>query len=182
MRSFIRWAGSKRQLVKVLGQYWPGDPAQYVEPFAGSASLFFELEPSQAVLGDLNWELISALRAVRCDVQGVLECLGRLPTGKTAYYRIREIDPRTLSEAEVAARFLYLNRYSFNGLYRTNLKGKFNVPYGPPKSKARMDQATLIRASRLLQNTALVHGDFEGTVAHARSGDLVPHSINTITY
>jgi len=173
MKPFLRWAGSKRQLLLRLTGYWPGDHVRYVEPFAGSACLFFHLQPSQAVLGDMNWELIITMRAVQSDVSGVLSYLRGLPRGSRAYYRIRSVNPRTLGEIQVAARFIYLNRFCFNGLYRTNTWGEFNVPYGPPTSHAEFDEDLIGRASQLLQRVSFVHGDFEKTVAVARSGDFV---------
>src|SRR5438477_7644970 len=109
MRSPIRWAGSKRQTLPKLRELWGGGHARYVEPFAGSASLFFDIQPRSAILGDLNWELISALRAIRRDVELVLQCLRRLPDGKINYYKVRQLDPANLSAAELAALFLYLN-------------------------------------------------------------------------
>jgi len=148
----------------------------YVEPFAGSACLFFDMEPEGAILGDLNRELMCAMRAIRRDVYRVLECLRRLPRGKAAYYRIRAMKPDELSEPEIAARFLYLNRYCFNGLYRTNLAGGFNVPYGPPKKSSphpEVDEDLIVSASRLLRRALLVNGDFEETLRHVEPGDFV---------
>lgn len=175
MRSFIRWAGSKRLSLPFLKPLCKVITGRYIEPFAGSACLFFDMEPEKAILGDLNSELISAMRAIRRDVYRVLECLRRLPKGKAAYYRIRDHNPDVLSEPELAARFLYINRYCFNGLYRTNLAGKFNVPYGPPRKVggSRVDESLVINASRLLQRATLINGDFEETLRHAEPGDWV---------
>jgi DNA adenine methylase len=187
LQSFIRWAGSKRLSMPFLKPYCGAIRGRYIEPFAGSACLFFDLEPQSAVLGDLNGELISAMRAIRRDVYRVLECLRRLPKGEAAYYRIRSRDPADLSEPELAARFLYLNRYCFNGLYRTNLDGKFNVPYGPPKIAGHhptIDEDRIVRASSLLKRATLVNGDFEETLAHAEPGDFVyldpPYATNQV--
>lgn len=171
MKSPIRWAGSKKQTVRQLSRYWAG--GRYIEPFAGSACLFFELEPEEAVLGDLNWELVSAMQALRSNVGKVLALLRTLPTGKKAYYNVRQQDPATLGQYALAARFLYLNRYCFNGLYRTNLQGRFNVPYGPPRSGLGVDEESIRRAARLLQRATVLHGDFESTLAHAGRGDFV---------
>ncbi len=173
MHSFIRWAGSKRQALGELRRHWIGEPARYIEPFAGSASLFFDVGPRRAILADLNGELIGTLRAVQRDVYRVLECFHRLPKGKDAYYRVRCISPEDLCEFEAAARFIYLNRYCFNGLYRTNQEGQFNVPYGPPKRGVPLDENAIIQASTILKNALLVAGDFENTLALARTGDFV---------
>src|ERR1700758_1949150 len=86
MRAFLRWAGSKRLSLPKLRPYWTPAHHLYIEPFAGSACFFFDLEPAAAILGDLNWELIAALREIRRDIRLVLECLRRLPRGKRHYY------------------------------------------------------------------------------------------------
>jgi DNA adenine methylase len=156
-----------------LRTYWPGPGRRYIEPFCGSACLFFDLQPENAVLGDLNEELLCAFRAIKADPYVVLECIRRFPTGKSGYYRVRAMRPAALPAADRAARFLYLNRYCFNGIYRTNMAGDFNVPYGPPKSGKPPDEAAVIGASAALQRTMLVHGDFERTLDHAQPGDFV---------
>ena len=183
MRSFLRWAGSKPLLLGRLKSYWPGGARRYIEPFCGSARLFFDLEPEIAVLGDVNEELLYALRAIRSDPHLVLESCMRFPKGKSGYYRVRAMSPRSLASAERAARFLYLNRYCFNGIYRTNLGGVFNVPYGPPKSGLPVDAAVLVEASRALQNATLMHGDFEQTLEYVSPGDFVyldpPYCVNS---
>jgi DNA adenine methylase len=182
MKSPIRWAGSKRQTLPRLRDLWGAGHGRYVEPFAGSASLFFDIQPREAVLGDLNWELILAFRAIRRDVELVLQCLRRLPTGEASYYRIRGQDPSRLAASELAARFLYLNHFCFNGLYRTNLKGQFNVPYGPPKNGAPINEEAIVAAAKALQTTELLHADFEETLAQVQSGDFVfldpPYAVN----
>ena len=173
MNPLIRWAGSKRQLLIKLRRYWQNPLARYVEPFCGSACLFFDLEPPHAVLGDLNDELIATYRAVRSDAGLVIECLRRLRLGESSYYKIRSIDPLFLSDAETAARFLYLNQNCFNGIYRTNQCGHFNVPYGPPKTKRKINVAHVASAARLLRRAILISGDFEATLRRVERGDFV---------
>ena len=172
---------SKRQLLPELRNYWPGPPATYIEPFAGSACLYFDIEPARAVLGDLNRDLITAFRAIRNEPAAVVRQLSVLETGRKAYLRIRSVDPRTLSAVEAAARFLYLNHYCFNGLYRTNKSGKFNVPFGRNKSKEGVDLDRVRKASRQLKSVKLIHGDFEKTLKHAERHDFVyldpPYSV-----
>ncbi|MGC2477795.1 MAG: Dam family site-specific DNA-(adenine-N6)-methyltransferase [Candidatus Sulfotelmatobacter sp.] len=173
MKSPVRWAGSKRLAVPRLKEFWGRGYRRYVEPFAGSASLFFDVCPPAAILGDLNWELVTAYRAIRRDAQLVLQCLRRLPTGKASYYRIRGVNPCVLSDAELAARFLYLNHFCFNGLYRTNLSGRFNVPYGPPKDGGRFNEASVLAAAEKLQSAQLLYADFGETLSRAEAGDFV---------
>lgn len=173
MNPIIRWAGSKRQIVGALKAFWPKNATRYIEPFCGSACLFFTLEPAAAVLGDLNREVILTYRSLQRDSSLVFECLKRLPRGKAAYYRIRSIAPHSLTETEIAARFLYLNRYCFNGIYRTNQAGQFNVPYGPPKTDLGYNFAAIESAAKLLRSATLINGDFETTLSHVRCGDFV---------
>ena len=173
MDSFLRWAGSKRQLLGKMSVDFPQGPFRYIEPFAGSACLFFHLEPAEAILGDLNSDLIRTLRAVQRDVSLVLECLRRLRKGKASYYSLRRVNPGTLSDAESAARFIFLNHYCFNGIFRTNSAGQFNVPYGPPKNGSPVNEERIVRAARGLQKATLYNGDFSETLAHARPGDFV---------
>lgn len=173
MKPIIRWAGSKRQLLSKLTSYWRDSEARYIEPFAGSACLFFHLEPRNAVLGDLNEELVTTYRALKRDPALVWECLRRIPTGKGTYYRLREQDPATLAPSIAAARFLYLNRNCFNGIYRTNRQGKFNVPYGPPRGGGTMKFARLLEAAVLLKRATLLNADFEETLRFVQKGDFV---------
>jgi DNA adenine methylase len=166
-KPILRWAGSKRQLLGELVKYWPGGSTRYIEPFAGSACFFFHLVPNQAILGDLNSDLINTYRFLRRDVERVIECLRRLPTGKKAYYRIRALSPSTLTEPEQAARFIYLNKYCFNGLYRTNRRGEFNVPFGDNKGQNAIDEDAIRTAAKLLEGVRFVDGDFEHTLSFA---------------
>ena len=173
LKSFIRWAGSKKQSLWKLREYWSDSCARYIEPFAGSASLFFDIEPRSALLGDINRHLTSTMRELQKDPTRVVECLRRLPRGAPHYYRIRSEPGGEFSPAERAARFIYLNRYCFNGLYRTNTQGNFNVPYGPPKSGREIDEEAIFSAARLLRNAEIVTSDFVMTLEEARRGDFV---------
>jgi len=173
MKSFLRWAGSKRSVLRHLRAHWPGGDVRYVEPFCGSACLFFDLQPSRAILGDLNEELVGTLRAVKNTPQLVLASLRRFQKGKRFYNKLRSTSPQLLAEAERAARFVYLNRHCFNGIYRTNSKGQFNVPYAPPKKCVAVDERVLLSTSEALAGVLMVHGDFEETLARVQGGDFV---------
>jgi DNA adenine methylase len=169
----LRWAGSKRQIVPILARYWSDRFTRYVEPFAGSACLFFHLGPRAALLGDINGDLIATYRQVRRRCDEVSRTLCKMNPGKAEYYRIRSLQHKNLSPAECAARFIYLNRFCFNGLYRTNLQGNFNVPYGGQASGALPTLDVLRRTSTMLRHAVLVDGDFEIVLAKVRQGDFV---------
>ena len=146
---------------------------RYIEPFCGSACLFFHVQPPRAVLGDLNCELIDTLRAVRNSPHHVLESIRRFRRGRAAYYELRKKAVASLAQAERAARFVYLNRMCFNGIYRTNCRGEFNVPYGPPKNGGTVDEWLILSAARVLDAALIVQGDFEKTLSHAAGNEFV---------
>ena len=172
-KPFLRWAGSKRQLLGHLVPFWPGGDTKYIEPFAGSAHLFFEIEPRSAVLGDTNSGLMEVYEMVRDRPRLLHDAFSGWANDERQYYKVRAIDPSTLCKTERAARLVYLNRYCFNGLFRTNGKGHFNVPYGGNKSGRLPSLAELEKASALLSRAALITDDFAKTVSAAKAGDFV---------
>jgi DNA adenine methylase len=159
-------------MLGLLRAYWER-AATYIEPFAGSACLFFDIEPDRAILGDLNRELVNSYRVLRDDPQSVLSILRGLIPNKSAYYTVREKSPDDLPGADAAARFFYLNRHCFNGLYRTNMRGKFNVPMGKAKRSISLKEELFLSASRMLSRAELVSADFEVTLSKANRGDFV---------
>jgi DNA adenine methylase len=170
---FLRWAGSKRRLLPILRTYWRPQYSRYLEPFAGSACFFFSLNAPRAILGDLNGELISTYLQVKYRLDALLDHLSTLRRSRQEYRKLRSLNPNDLDLCARAARFIYLNRYCFNGLYRTNLKGEFNVPYGGEKS-GNLPSADLLReCSKRLMKTRLVAGDFEQVLRQAKKGDFV---------
>jgi len=169
----LRWAGSKRQIVPILARYWNDGFTRYVEPFAGSACLFFHLGPRTALLGDINNELLATYRHVRLRHPEISKLLRKMRKGKREYYKIRALQPKRLSPAKRAARFIYLNRFCFNGLYRTNQIGSFNVPYGGDGSGSLPSAKVLQCASSLLKRATLINGDFEKVLDRVKQGDFV---------
>jgi len=182
MTSILRWAGSKRKLVKELRTLAPHTFKSYVEPFAGSAVLFFDLLPVRAVLGDLNPEVIATYAAIRDTPDEVSRYLKSIPKSSEAYYEVRALNPTLLSRPQRAARLIYLMKACFNGVYRTNRQGKFNVPLGS-KFFALPDDEMILRASEALAQVDLVCGDFSQATAKAEPGDFVyldpPYSDST---
>jgi hypothetical protein len=153
---FLRWAGSKRQLVPTLKQFWRPTHRRYVEPFAGSACLFFALRPRTAVLGDANPELMATYSAIKHDLDRVLTALHHLSNNPQTYLKVRSMNPSRLSKVARAARFIYLNRFCFNGLYRTNVQGRFNVPYGGIRSGKLPSPVLFKQCSMILESAKLI--------------------------
>ena len=158
---FLRWAGSKRRLLPKLSKYWTGESGRYVEPFVGSAALFFAIRPKTALLSDINPELIETFILIRDEVSAVANHLERIPHGRESYYRLRAKDPSKLRPIDRAARLIFLNRFCFNGLYRTNAAGAFNVPFAPTKTGDLPSCQKLKACSALLANVDIRRGDFQ---------------------
>jgi DNA adenine methylase len=172
MKPLLRWAGSKRQLVPTLSKFFdPVRHRRYVEPFAGSACLFFSLKPKKAILGDINGELIRTYRDVKYRNKDVSNRLLKFRKSKKEFLRLRKANKRSSSRVHQSARFIYLNRCCFNGLYRTNSKGDFNVPYGGKASGAI--PTSLRRHSGALRSVILVSADFEKVLSRVKPGDFV---------
>jgi len=168
----FRWAGSKRKLLPVLVANTPSNYRRYFEPFAGSACLFFALRPNAATLGDVNSELLNTYLTICRHPRLVHRAASSLSTSKRAYYQIRSWDPEFLPDVERAARFVYLNRYCFNGVYRINRNGQFNVPRGI-RTGQLPDEASFYRCSVALRHAALKCGDFEDAIAGVKRNDFV---------
>ena len=174
LKSFLRWAGSKAQLVPQLREFWSSGFERYVEPFCGSATLFFALEPRSALLADMNPELVHTLRALQKSADVVIERLMRYGTDERSYYEVRAISPNILSPNERAARFIYLNALCFNGLYRVNQAGIFNVPFGGGRGKKVLFDPLLIReAGYRLRSAEIDCSDFESIVNRSIRGDFL---------
>lgn len=172
-KPFLRWAGSKRQHLAVLSSFWTSDFERYVEPFMGSASLFFAIRPEKAVLSDLNSNLVRTFIAVRDHPQAVANRLAKIRFGKRSFYRVRQMDETKLDPIDAAARFIFLNRFCFNGLYRTNQAGRFNVPYGAGKTGQLPNSADLRWVANALQACSLRNSDFAPVLKATKQGDFV---------
>jgi DNA adenine methylase len=173
-RPFIRWAGSKQRLLSQLVDHVPEGFGTYYEPFFGAGSMYFLLSPSRAQLNDYCLPLIEMYRTVSTRASEVHSSLDPMDLlDKEYYYRVRKQIPD--NPVERAARFIYLNRAGWNGLYRVNARGEFNVPYGKPRSSNILDQTNFISAASQLgqSGTSMSHGDFEDAVAKAGEGDFV---------
>jgi len=152
----------------------PKDYGTYIEPFVGGGALFFAVIPERAIIADSNPDLIAFYLAVRDDVDGVIAAVQRWKTDEPSFYKVRKLNPAKLSLAVRAARTLYLNRTCYNGLYRVNKKGTFNVPYGGYKNPRICDDAGLRAASRALATATILNDDYLSVLKrHAKAGDFV---------
>lgn len=172
---FLKWAGGKQRL---LAQYEPHFPSRalvnhYYEPFIGSAAVFFAQGYAPATLADQNGKLIEVYEQVQQNVDEVIAALQPHQNESDYYYAVRAQNPADLKPAERAARLIYLNKTCYNGLYRENSKGEFNVPFGRYKNPKICDEVRLRAASSALQNVDLKVGDFEEVVATAATNDFV---------
>lgn len=177
--TFLRWAGSKKQIGETLSNCWhaaqvAGGNGRYVEAFCGSATFFFRIKPTAARLVDINSDLIACFRSIQENPEAVARVLSRYPANEDFYYELRSKVPQSMPPIKAAARFIYLNRYCFNGLYRTNASGMFNVPYGGRRVGPMPNLCQLRDASRVLENATLVSGDFESALSGTiRAGDFI---------
>jgi DNA adenine methylase len=173
-RPLLKWAGGKTQLLPELLEKTPKKFGKYIEPFFGGGALFFTLRPDGGVIADSNPELVNLYRAVGDSVEVVIERLRSYTNTEEAFYDVRALDWTKLSRADAAARTIFLNRTCFNGLYRVNKTGGFNVPYGRYKNPKILDEESLRAASVLLGKTTIVLGDYKDVLSkHAAPGDFV---------
>jgi DNA adenine methylase len=173
VKPLFRWAGSKRKQVPRLSTFWSPKFLRYVEPFAGSSCLFFSLRPKSALLGDKNHQLIETYSTVRDAPEEIFSRLQRIPRTSKRYYKLRGIDPQSLSCVDRAVRFLFLNRNCFNGIFRTNLQGKFNVPFASSRVSPYLTRAEFMATAALLKTAEIRAWDFGTTLRYVRTGDFV---------
>jgi len=173
----VKWVGGKRQLMCELEINMPKTYNRYFEPFIGGGALFFYLQPDNAYISDMNEELINLYQVVRDNVDELITDLQKHDISKEYFMEIRNIDRteeyESWSDVQKASRFIYLNRTCFNGMYRVNSKGEFNVPFGHYKNPRILDENNLIHCSNLLQRTEIKHADFSEILKKVKKGDFV---------
>ena len=168
----MRWSGSKTKLLPALENLAPTDFEAYVEPFAGSASLFFKLCPENAILGDINPAVVDVYRAIQQDANLLADTLDSIPPTRESYYTLRALNQDGLSLAQRAARLIFLMKACFNGVYRTNRIGQFNVPMGS-RLYAIPTRDDLTAAAKILRGVKLISGDFTKTLSLTKPGDWI---------
>ncbi len=172
-RPFLKWVGGKSRVLPQLRPLLPERIDRYFEPFVGGGAMFFALQPSKAELWDINSELINCYQVIQQRVDDLIGALRLHRYEKDYYYALRAMDPREMDPVQRAARTICLNRTGFNGLYRVNRSGNFNVPFGRYTNPTICDAANLRLCSRALSRTQLVVADFGELPASARRGDFV---------
>lgn len=175
---FLKWAGGKRQLVPELKKHLPGVKGikTYIEPFVGGGAMLFALQPSRAVINDSNPELINAYQTIKDSPQALMDALKRHPNTSEHYYEVRELDRNesfaTMPAVDRAARFIFLNKTCFNGLFRVNTQGFFNVPYGYYKNPQYQEYAKIMAVSSYLNkaDVCIENADYAMTAQFAGKG------------
>ena len=178
---FLKWAGGKRQLLPAIKEYVPQKCSQYYEPFVGAGAVLFSLQPKKSVINDINRELIDCYRVIKDNPEELLElCQQHRQKNSQEYYywlrgQDRQDDFKDRSPTERAARIIYLNKTCFNGLFRVNSSGQFNVPYGNYSNPVIADPAVIRSVSAYLnqRDVRILEGDFAKAVATARKGAFI---------
>lgn len=173
-KPILKWAGGKTQMLNDLLPKVPSSYGRYIEPFFGGGALFFALQPENAIIADSNPELVNMYRQVANNLDDVIDYLKKYKNTSEMFYQVRALEWTELPPAEAAARTIYLNRTCFNGLYRVNRKGQFNVPYGKYVNPKICDEENLHAASKALQKAEIVCGDYLLVLEHyAKPGDFI---------
>ena len=173
IKPFLKWAGGKTQLLSELHKYIPINFNKYIEPFIGGGAMFFSLNPHESIIADSNEELVITYRQVKEAVNDIIEHLETFEHSEEFYYNIRSLDPKDLEHSYRAARLIYLNKTCFNGLYRVNKKGQFNVPYGKGNGSF-LNEEVLRNASEFLTDTTIINSDYLDILnKFAAEGDFI---------
>ncbi|GHU47314.1 modification methylase [Spirochaetia bacterium] len=184
LKPFLKWAGGKRQLLPEIKKQFPVhvEEYNYYEPFLGGGAVFFDLQPRKAVISDTNSQLIMTYMAIKMDLENLMTLLAdyKQKNDKEYYYSIRNLDRdskhfNTLSDTEKAARFIYLNKTCFNGLYRVNAAGLFNVPFGKYKNPSLYEEPVLQNIHEYFNSSAvtILNEDFESAVSNADTKSFI---------
>ncbi len=176
-KPFLKWAGGKRQLITQLELFFPKSFENYIEPFVGGGAVFFHLLPEKAVLIDNNPVLINVYNMIKTQVNDLISSLKKHRNESDYFYSVRNFDRednyKNWSDVEKASRTIFLNKCCFNGLYRVNSKGYFNVPFGKYKNPLFCDEENLNLVNKTLQNVEIIQGSFEMCLEYATSNSFL---------
>lgn len=172
IKPILKWAGGKRQLLPQLKECIPSNYKKYIEPFIGGGALFFDLNIKNSIISDTNNELTNLYSQIASNPAGIIKKLKEYKNTRNFFYDVRQQKPD--SKLDRACRTIYLNRTCFNGLYRVNKKGEFNVPYAANKNVTFVDESNLLKASVLLKKTKILNMSFDLVIKkYATKGDLI---------
>lgn len=176
----VKWVGGKRQLISEIDKYLPSNYSTYYEPFLGGGAVLFHLQPHKAVVNDINEELINLYQVIKDNVEELIEDLKRHKNEPDYFYKIRELDRdiqkyNELTPVERASRIHYLNKTCYNGLFRVNSQGQFNVPFGRYKNPNIVNETTLRAVSNYFNTANIIFKccDFEEAVKGCRKGSFI---------
>jgi DNA adenine methylase len=179
LKPFVKWAGGKRQIAKEISRLIPPDFNTYYEPFVGGGAILLTLQPPKAVINDFNPELMNVYKVIKDNVEELIEDLRRHINTEEYFYKTRELDRNgefsKLTNLERASRIIYLNKTCYNGLFRVNNQGQFNVPFGNYKDPDFVNEHTLRAVNHYLNdNKVIFHNcDFEESLKGIKKGDFV---------
>lgn len=176
---FLKWAGGKRQLLPEIRKYVPKKMGTYHEAFIGAGAVLFDRQPKKAVINDINPELVNTYITIRDNIDELIADLQKHDNDSDYFYEIRDLDRKpeynNLTNVEKASRLIYLNKTCFNGLFRVNSQGQFNVPFGKYKNPNIVNESVLRAVHHYLStnDVQILNGDFADAVANAKKGDFI---------
>ena len=180
LQPFLKWVGGKRQLLPEIRKHYPADYNTYYEPMVGGGAVLFDLTPKKAVISDVNPDLIEAYTVIRDSLPELIQSLQKHSNTQEYFYEIRALDRneelfKSLTPVERVSRLIYLNRTCFNGLYRVNKSGFFNVPFGKYKNPKILNEEGLTSVSKFLNENdiQIKHADFAMAIEETAKGDFV---------
>jgi len=179
LQPFLKWAGGKRQILPFIREHVPPKFNTYYEPFIGAGAVLFDIQPASATINDINAELINCFEAIRDSLDELIKDLSQHKNEKEYYYRIRDLDRKAefnnLTPVQKASRIIYLNKTCFNGLFRVNSEGQFNVPYGNYSNPKILNEIVLKAVNNYLTSNqvTILHTDFEKATGTAKKGDFI---------
>lgn len=175
VKPFIKWAGGKSQLLPEMSKLFPPKAQinRYFEPFLGGGAVFFYLQHPKSFLSDTNKNLVELYDVVKNNVEDLIKALKKHKNERDYFYEVRAQKPEELSQVERAARLIFLNKTCFNGLYRENSKGEFNVPFGKYKNPTICDEEGLRSASLALKHAKITRSEFHSVLSQAKTTDFI---------
>lgn len=179
-KPFVKWVGGKRQLLKqfLLMNLYPPEKfnpkaGRYFEPFVGGGAVFFDLLPQKAYLSDLNSDLVKTYNVIKNNVNDLIASLKKHKHNKEYFLKVRAQKSSQLTDLQIASRFIFLNRTCFNGMYRVNSRGEFNVPFGKYTNPLICDEDNLKKVSKALAHVEIKHQDYKAVLKKAKEGDFL---------